>query len=137
MTEDGAKCGLISWRDSFGGAGIGGADGYSRNSCWKRPPQAGAIDANNFHTYYPVQAKSYVSTGNGWCLGPNGKRIKFPYMEWKSTAVSTEGSAELCETQCNSNAACVGYMTEGTNKCDVILSSDSNAGAGITGADAE
>ena len=75
--------------------------------------------------------------GNGWCLNANGDRINIPDYNWITTEVKSDRSAEQCEATCAIDAECIGYMTEDGTKCDVILSTDTNANSGIISVDSE
>ena len=48
-----------------------------------------------------------------------------------------DGSAEHCESECRLDTACIGYMTEDGTKCDLILSTDTNATGGIISVDSQ
>ena len=63
-------------------------------------------------------------------MNNNGDRINLSGIEWSSVAVSANGTADQCESQCSGDTSCIGYMTEDNNKCDVILSNDTGAGNG-------
>ena len=75
--------------------------------------------------------------GNGWCLNANGDRINIPDYNWITTEVKSDRSADQCEATCAIDAECIGYMTEDGSKCDVILSTDTNANNGIISVDSE
>ena len=51
--------------------------------------------------------------------------------------MKSDGSAEQCESTCTLDATCIGYMTEDGTKCDVILSTNTNANSGIISVDSE
>ena len=70
-------------------------------------------------------------------MNANGDRINFPGYNWITTEVKSDGSAEHCESECTLDAACISYMTEDGTKCDLILSTDTNANGGIINVDSE
>lgn len=77
---------------------------------------------------------TYSLVGNGWCLDSAGTRLQRAGGDWQTAFVTSAGSAGLCEHQCDQTSKCVGYMTEDDSKCDIIVSTDSNA---IAKADSE
>ena len=77
--------------------------------------------------------------GNGWCQGDNAARIQKPsgFFDWQEVVIGIDKSAEACEISCMNQSNCIGYMTEDSNKCDIILSTDKNAENGISRVDTE
>jgi len=78
---------------------------------------------------YPIV--SYRLVGNGWCVDSKGDRLNIDGYSWRSVSVESDGSAPLCEEQCESDFNCIGYMTEDSTKCDIISITDTNAMNGI------
>ena len=93
-----------------------------------------------------VAADRYEKIGNGWCLSPDGARLKLgphPHMHgsdvsWQQgSQVNVDGSSPRCERTCSRIDDCIGYMTEDQSACTIIKSSDHHAGRGIFKADSE
>ena len=75
--------------------------------------------------------------GNGWCKGSTNQRIKDGKFSWQNVDIGIDHSAEECEYLCLGKPECIGYMTEDDTKCDIILSTDTNAAEGISHVDSE
>ena len=88
---------------------------------------------------------TFEVVGNGFCVDQQGRRLKLgPHvsthahdLQWKESAVTPKGRARRCESLCLAQDSCIGYMTEDSRVCDIILRSDHNARNGIAGADSE
>jgi hypothetical protein len=85
----------------------------------------------NFHTL-PQDEEYFRFLGKGWCVNPAKDRIKLASLQWTTTSIRADQGAYLCEDLCAKNPTCLGYMTQDGTKCDVILSTDSNAIGGIS-----
>lgn len=95
----------------------------------------------------PVESASdtFQLVGNGFCLDAKGRRLKLgprpefhgQELQWQSAKVGSDGSARHCEFRCRREPKCIGYMTEDSKACDIILRSDHNAANGIARHDAE
>ena len=49
----------------------------------------------------------------------------------------TTGRSETCENWCRENVMCVGYMTRGSNRCEILQFTDENSREGIGGVDSQ
>ena len=90
------------------------------------------IDRGDYH-------QQFALVGNGWCQGVNAARIQKASgsFDWQNAVIGTDKSAEACEISCMNQTDCIGYITEDSDKCDTILSSDKNAAEGISRVDQE
>ena len=89
---------------------------------------------------------SYEKVGNGWCLSPDGHRLKlgpdaYRHGEdvgwYQGTKVNVDGAAPRCERVCSKLDDCIGYMTEDASACTIIRRGDHHAAGGIYQADSE
>lgn len=100
LVEDMSKCKIILESDVHAGKAVARTDGYYRNLCWARanPPRA-----------------SFKSMGIGFCMDSKGNRVNGHF--------KTAG-ADVCKNKCQTDALCLGYMTEDDSSCGTFHISD-------------
>ena len=93
-----------------------------------------------------VKAPVFSLVGNGWCLnnqlvGNHRIGIKGNWASSPTYKKNGADAAKSCETRCDQDAGCIGYLTEDGSKCQIIpgttYGSSVPPGDTITGVDHE